>query len=340
MFSWIKKYLIPHKSNNHTPHLLRNKGTRNILVAIIFLEIFSFIIPTLLNINMLGGLASVLPSVLNDLTNIERKSQNLPELKTSSLLNHAAQMKAEDMASKGYFAHTSPDGKKPWYWLKLAGYKYEYAGENLAVNFTDSKDITNAWLKSPSHKANIVKINYTEIGTGIATGTYKGQQAIFVAQVYANPLPAQNKVANTIPRETKTPAVKPVQKTSEQKVVTPPSAPSPSKNVLGEEIDDTPKTNRVTENNVPSSQITIGQKIVTSPRNSTNVVFLAIFLIMSFTTALYVSFNKKRYDYRLVNNGLLIVVIVGAIMVSNYYYSLNTMVTTSNIDYSIEDTEL
>jgi len=53
------------------------------------------------------------------------------------LLEQAAQLKANDMAEKGYFAHTSPDGKTPWEWLKDVSYPFLAAGENLAVNFLD-----------------------------------------------------------------------------------------------------------------------------------------------------------------------------------------------------------
>ena len=56
----------------------------------------------------------------------------LRKLKTSI----AAQAKADDMATKGYFAHTSPDGKNSWYWFKQAGYTFTYAGENLALDFS------------------------------------------------------------------------------------------------------------------------------------------------------------------------------------------------------------
>ena len=45
-------------------------------------------------------------------------------------------------------------------------------------------------MASPEHKANIVGENYTEIGTGVASGIYQGYQTIFVVQDYANPLPA------------------------------------------------------------------------------------------------------------------------------------------------------
>jgi len=47
-------------------------------------------------------------------------------------------------------------------------------------------------MASPEHRANIEKGQYTEVGTGVATGMYQGQQAIFVAQDFANPLTCFN----------------------------------------------------------------------------------------------------------------------------------------------------
>src|SRR3990167_222918 len=188
MISWLKKHFIPHQGNDHRPHILRNCNIKNILILVILLEIFTFLIPTFTYINRTGGMAAVISAVLANLTNEERQAQNLQTLAVSPILNKAAEMKAADMATKSYFAHTSPEGKTPWYWLDQAGFKYQYAGENLAINFSDSKDVTNAWMASPTHKANIVKGNYSEIGTGIAVGMYEGRKTIFVAQVYANPI--------------------------------------------------------------------------------------------------------------------------------------------------------
>ena len=65
-------------------------------------------------------------------------------------------MKADDMAKRGYFSHTTPDGKNPWYWLNLAGYKYSYAGENLAVNFIDSKDVNQALASELQYQSKLV----------------------------------------------------------------------------------------------------------------------------------------------------------------------------------------
>ena len=90
------------------------------------------------------------------------------------------------MAEKGYFAHTSPEGVAPWHWLKQVGYEYSYAGENLAIRFSDSDKLVQAWLSSPTHRANILKENFTHIGVGVATGTYQGKETLFVAQFFAS----------------------------------------------------------------------------------------------------------------------------------------------------------
>jgi len=89
----------------------------------------------------LEKLAAVLPGVLVMMTNNERTHESLHTLSENTQLKEAAQLKANDMASKGYFAHTSPEGKTPWYWLDLVGYPYIKAGENLAVNFVLYKKI-------------------------------------------------------------------------------------------------------------------------------------------------------------------------------------------------------
>lgn len=198
MFRWLKKHFIPHAGNGHRPHFLQTKNTAKLVVAICLVELILFVLPTL-NFSRYANnlnLSAVLPGVLSNLTNEERMKTNLPILKENPLLVHAAELKAADMASKSYFAHTSPEGKTPWYWFNEAGYSFEYAGENLAVNFTDSEKVTEAWMNSPAHRANIIAGNYSEVGTGIASGTYKGRDSIFVAQVYGRPKIKNQLVSN------------------------------------------------------------------------------------------------------------------------------------------------
>src|SRR3989344_6677305 len=69
---------------------------------------------------ILDSLAAIYSNILVMLANKDRVAQNISELKVSSLLEKAAQMKADDMATKGYFAHNTPDGKTPWYWFTQA----------------------------------------------------------------------------------------------------------------------------------------------------------------------------------------------------------------------------
>ncbi|MBP9759782.1 MAG: hypothetical protein KBD24_00245 [Candidatus Pacebacteria bacterium] len=132
--------------------------------------------------------ASVTPAVLNWFVNQERLQNQLVQLTHNDLLAKAARLKAEDMANNGYFEHVSPTGVTPWDWLDLVGYQYDYAGENLALDFVDSHKVKEAWMQSSSHRSNLLKSSYTEIGTGVATGTYDGREVQFVVQIYARPL--------------------------------------------------------------------------------------------------------------------------------------------------------
>lgn len=147
------------------------------------------------------GLISVDPQthVINSkdlilLTNIERERNNLPLLKENEILNRVAQLKAEDMVRNGYFAHNSLSGQDPWYWFKLAGYRYTNAGENLAILFKDSHSIVSGWMNSPSHRANILDSKFTQIGMAVVKGNYNGVETSYVVEVFGNPQPAPTKV--------------------------------------------------------------------------------------------------------------------------------------------------
>ncbi len=125
------------------------------------------------------------------LTNTGRQAADtrLKSLTYSYTLEAAAQKKAEDMIARGYFAHQSPDGRQPWDWIKDEGYKYVYAGENLAINFSDSIDVYQAWMNSPGHRANILNPNYTEIGVATKKIYIDGRESIVVVQMFGSPQP-------------------------------------------------------------------------------------------------------------------------------------------------------
>ena len=145
--------------------------------------------------------STVLPAVVVDLTNDERDDSSRNPLVRNSILDNAATLKAQHMAENEYFSHYSPDGVSPWYWFDEAGYVYAHAGENLAIHFTDSSEVVDAWMDSPTHRQNIVNGLYTEIGVGTAKGEFDGHKTVYVVQLFGTPAiaPAPIEVAAVIP---------------------------------------------------------------------------------------------------------------------------------------------
>ena len=189
MKTHLKNIIVPHEGNNHTPHLLRRAGMLVTLVCALAVFTFGFLQRTLLFSPQM--LATIYPNIVATLSNQNREINNLPNLAYNPLLEEAARLKAEDMALQGYFAHVSPVGIDPWYWIKKAGYSYEYAGENLAINFSDSADVTKAWMESPGHRANILNSHFTEVGVATVKGYVDGRETVFVVQMFASPSAGQ-----------------------------------------------------------------------------------------------------------------------------------------------------
>lgn len=147
--------------------------------------------------------STILPAVVVDLTNEERVENAAAPLVRNETLDEAARLKAEDMAKHEYFAHYSPEGVSPWHWFDEVGYVYAHAGENLAIHFTDSSEVVEAWMNSPAHRENIVGQQYTEIGVGTAKGTYEGYETVYVVQLFGTPAipPVSNPARTTTPEQ-------------------------------------------------------------------------------------------------------------------------------------------
>jgi len=199
----VKKYFIPHEENDHKPHFFREHSVFTVFVVIVLLFGLSFSLTEVVKRTDL--VAAIYPGVLVDLTNESRLANRKEPLRLSPLLAQVAQSKSDHMAENSYFAHVSPDGKTPWYWFERAGYQFIYAGENLAVDFSHSADVSRAWLNSPTHRANILNEHFTEIGIATSRGYYKGRPTIFVTQSFGRPTAqtvlAQSNQAEEVPEE-------------------------------------------------------------------------------------------------------------------------------------------
>lgn len=113
------------------------------------------------------------------LINEERQKSGLAPLSVNTKLDQAARLKAQDMVLNDYFAHTSPAGISPWHWFSKSGYDYQLAGENLAIDFNDAQAVIKAWMNSPSHRANILNPNFSEIGVAIESGILNNRETVF-----------------------------------------------------------------------------------------------------------------------------------------------------------------
>lgn len=131
-----------------------------------------------------GSVRLTLPQISADeivnLVNQDRVNAGLPELTINPTLNSAALAKAHDMLSNNYFDHVSPSGTKPWHFFKSLGYNYVYAGENLALNYSNAEDLEESWMSSPKHRDNILSPFYSELGLAVV----KNQDKIIIVQFF------------------------------------------------------------------------------------------------------------------------------------------------------------
>jgi len=186
MFKRLKDYFIPHKDNDYAPQSLQKAAILG-MMTLILISFFSVNLQSLLWISSDWLVSTILPSVIIDLTNEERTDGTLAQLQRNTVLDEAARLKAEHMATNEYFSHYSPDGVSPWHWFYETNYNFVHAGENLAIHFVDSDEVVDAWMNSPTHRANIMNGNYQEIGVGTARGEYEGYETVYVVQLFGTP---------------------------------------------------------------------------------------------------------------------------------------------------------
>lgn len=177
----LARFIVPHHHNNHHPYLLRHESLFFFTFLILLLQFFSF--SGISAARVLGYATNIDRSTIIQLTNQERTSRGLAALKENSLLNSAAVQKAEHMFAQDYWDHFAPDGTSPWYFFKKVGYKYSWAGENLARDFQTSAGVIAGWMNSKAgHKENLLNTNFNDIGIGVVDGTLGGEQTTLVVQ--------------------------------------------------------------------------------------------------------------------------------------------------------------
>ncbi|MFD0293927.1 CAP domain-containing protein [Streptomyces sp. NPDC127118] len=112
---------------------------------------------------------SSVQSAVLALVNQERAKVGCSPLTASSPLASLAQDFSEDMAARGFFDHTDPDGRSPWDRASKAGVQ-GLAAENIARGQANAQAVMESWMNSDGHRANILNCDYKTLGVGVHYG--------------------------------------------------------------------------------------------------------------------------------------------------------------------------
>ncbi len=200
-------WFLPHKDTHKKAHLISWEGLVIYILIFMFLQV-SFSLVNFSNKGVLGISSNVDAKRLIELTNGERQKKGLNSLIENEALSKAAHLKAQNMFTEGYWAHFAPSGKSPWDFILGSGYRFTYAGENLAKNFYESNDVVVAWMDSPTHRDNLLSPKYHDIGIAVVEGVLNGQQTTLVVQEFgstqtfsSSPIVSVGNQTLTIPKE-------------------------------------------------------------------------------------------------------------------------------------------
>jgi outer membrane biosynthesis protein TonB len=182
--SIFKDFFIPHDGNDNKPKILQAKSLATIVIVLFALKIavtgyLFFIYPDQ------AKMVQQMTTEILKLTNQDRLDSNLVPLSLNSVLSASALAKAENMVMNDYFAHHSPDGKKPWDWISRDKYAYLFVGENLAMNFSSAQSAHQALMQSPSHQKNIMNAKYSDVGLAVVSGEINGQRTNVLVELFA-----------------------------------------------------------------------------------------------------------------------------------------------------------
>ncbi|MFA6466375.1 MAG: CAP domain-containing protein [Patescibacteria group bacterium] len=185
----LRNLFIPNQCNDFKPRALHPKRIAFYAASAVVIKVtivvfaLSFPVQAWLSPDILAQQAKKIVTLTNNI----RNELGINQLKENQVLNQAALNKAQDMLLNQYFAHVSPDDRALRHWLYDLSYNFRFAGENLAIGFSDANDVVAAWKESPTHYSNIIDPDFTEIGVGVVSGDYNGYETTLIAQYFGDP---------------------------------------------------------------------------------------------------------------------------------------------------------
>lgn len=112
-------------------------------------------------------------SKMLNIINAVRAEQGLLLLSLNSTLCTIASNRSNDMLTRNYFSHTTPEGKNLFIILKENGIGYSAAAENIQHSYpasnTSAEMYFDNWMNSSAHRENILNGNFSQIGIGFGS---------------------------------------------------------------------------------------------------------------------------------------------------------------------------
>jgi uncharacterized protein YkwD len=99
--------------------------------------------------------------------NRQRAANGLPPLKWDEALANAAREHAEVMAAQKSISHTLPGEQSLPSRVTRAGARFSWLSENVAAG-PNAQNISEQWMQSPNHRANLLDADMDTIGAGAA----------------------------------------------------------------------------------------------------------------------------------------------------------------------------
>lgn len=214
----LKHYLIPTEQNEYKPWII---GPTALGIFCLVIWSLRFIVPATTTL----AASTIEVSYLMNKVNEERTQRFIPALVTNNKLNMAATSKANDMLARSYFAHVDPDGNYVWPKVEATGYTpFLTLGENLAMDFSNADAVIDAWMNSPTHRANIVNDKFEDQGLSAILGQYEpNHQTTMIVNLFGTLYKSKSQTANAQP-----PPPPPVSKPAPIPAPKPTPAPVPS----------------------------------------------------------------------------------------------------------------
>ncbi|MFA6254636.1 MAG: CAP domain-containing protein [Patescibacteria group bacterium] len=313
----IKDFFIPYDGNDNKPRALRPKSLLSYALIVISVKLlvtgFLFITyPTP------AELSTIISSNMINLVNESRKEAGIEPLVSDTFLEKFAQAKGQDMINRDYFAHDTPEGKKPWQWIDRGEYDYVYAGENLAMDFKTAETVHEAFMKSPSHRRNILNPKYKEVGMAVIEGQIGGHQTILLVEFFGT----QRKDLSTL---AKTP--EPVKQNAEVALT---NQNPENANVAGEQVTPTEEEIQITNQNpteypnegliVVATEEKSGKALVDLVIEYSNIFFLAFLIFILISLALNIFIKIKVQHASIILQSVVVIALLLAMILVKFHF--------------------